>query len=345
MAFKMKGFPLIEGTSPAKKYVSDAQRKAVHASKAEKSATKFNEGLRKASAEGKLDNNPKFKAAVDESPMNRKSFIEKADKKYAKDKDLQRKMTKAQKQGKSKKVERIGKRRTKVQEKAQELDFKAYKAGENSPTKLSKYGKRHDKLRAKGHQARAAADEAFDAGKKRKTDRLDRRADKKLGKARDIRVKSAMKLSEKDKKKAMDNAMPEAKVRSRTYQDLQADKKAMKDSKDRLKVAKQKAATGGDPEKAAYNKAKARERKIQSQLNVSPLKVKKGDPASVTRRKNEGDAKGARLERRRGKAASKGNTSKAKRLARKLKAHDATDNRGKQEARTTEVKKGGRIQF
>jgi hypothetical protein len=297
MAFKMKGFPLIEGTSPAKKYVSDAQRKAVHASKAEKSAVKFNEGLRKASAEGKLDDNPKFKAAVDKSP-----------------------------------------------------------------TKLRKYGKRHDKLRAKGHQARAAADEAFDAGKKKKTDRLDRRADKKLGKARDIRVKqvsqtlseknpfklkkdSPTKLSEKDKKKAMDNAMPEAKVRSRTYQDLQADKKAMKDSNKRLKEAKQRASIGGDPEKKAYDKAKARERKIQSKLNVSPLKVKKGDPASVTRRKNEGDAKGASLERRRGKAAAKGNTSKAKRLARKLRAHDATDNRGKQKARTTEVKKGGRIQF
>ncbi len=297
MAFKMKGFPLIEGTSPAKKYVSDAQRKAVNASKAEKSAAKFNEGLRKASAEGKLDDNPKFKAAVDKSP-----------------------------------------------------------------TKLRKYGKRHDKLRAKGHQARAAADEAFDAGKKKKTDRLDRRADKKLGKARDIRVKqvsqtlseknpfklkkdSPTKLSEKDKKKAMDNAMPEAKVRSRTYQDLQADKKAMKDSNKRLKEAKQRASIGGDPEKKAYDKAKARERKIQSKLNVSPLKVKKGDPASVTRRKNEGDAKGASLERRRGKAAAKGNTSKAKRLARKLRAHDATDNRGKQKARTTEVKKGGRIQF
>ena len=298
MAFKMKGNPMQRNFgigSPTKKYVSDAQRKAVHASKAEKSAAKFNEGLRKASAEGKLDDNPKFKDAVDKSPAQLKV----------------------------------------------------------KPTPESGYGKKHDKLRAKGHQARAAADEAFDAGKKKKTDRLDRRADKKLGKARDIRARAASKLkkdsptklSEKDKKKAMDNAMPEAKVRSRTYQDLQADKKAMKDSKDRLKVAKQKAATGGDPEKAAYNKAKARERKIQSQLNVSPLKVKKGDPASVTRRKNEGDAKGARLERRRGKAAAKGNTSKAKRLARKLKAHDATDNRGKQKARTTEVKKGGRIQF
>jgi len=273
--------------SPTKKYVSDAQRKAVHASKAEKSAAKFNESLRKASAEGKLDNNPKFKAAVDKSPAKLKI----------------------------------------------------------RSTPEGGYGKKHDKLRAKGHQARAAADEAFDAGKKKKTERLDRRADKKLGKARDIRVKSAMKLSEKDKKKAMDNAMPEAKVRSRTYQDLQADKRAMKESKDRLKVAKQKAATGGDPEKEAYNKAKARERKIQSQLNVSPLKVRKGDPASVTNRLKEGDKKGASLERRRGKAASKGKTGKAKRLARKLKEHDSKDNRGKQKARTTEVKQGGRIQF
>jgi|TARA_R100000081_G_C4784143_1_gene153415 cell fate (sporulation/competence/biofilm development) regulator YlbF (YheA/YmcA/DUF963 family) len=233
MAFKMKGFPLIKGTSPAKKYVSDAQRKAVHASKAEKSAAKFNEGLRKASAEGKLDDNPKFKAAVDKSPINLKEGKE----------------------------------------------------------------------------------------------------------------PSAVKLSEKDKKKAMDNAMPEAKVRSRTYQDLQADKKAMKESQDRLKVAKQKAATGGDPEKEAYNKAKARERKIQSQLDISPLKLRKADTASVTNRLNEGDKKGASLERRRGKAASKGKTGKAKRLARKLAAHDAKDNRGKQPARTTEVKQGGRIQF
>ena len=32
----------------------------------------FNAGLRKASREGKLDNNPKFKAAVDNAPMNMK---------------------------------------------------------------------------------------------------------------------------------------------------------------------------------------------------------------------------------------------------------------------------------
>jgi len=37
-----------------------------------RSAAKFNAGLRKASAEGKLDNNPKFKEAVDSSPMKLK---------------------------------------------------------------------------------------------------------------------------------------------------------------------------------------------------------------------------------------------------------------------------------
>jgi len=33
----------------------------------------FNAGLRKASKEGKLDNNPKFKAAVDKAPVKMKS--------------------------------------------------------------------------------------------------------------------------------------------------------------------------------------------------------------------------------------------------------------------------------
>ena len=60
--------------SPVKGYVSDAQRKAVHASKADggkgapnkmEAPLEFNAGLRKASADGKLDDNPKFKAAVD----------------------------------------------------------------------------------------------------------------------------------------------------------------------------------------------------------------------------------------------------------------------------------------
>jgi hypothetical protein len=60
-------------------YVSDAQRKAVHASKADggkgapakmEAPLEFNAGLRKASADGKLDDNPKFKAAVDAAPVN-----------------------------------------------------------------------------------------------------------------------------------------------------------------------------------------------------------------------------------------------------------------------------------
>ena len=74
----------------------------------------------------------------------------------------------------------------------------AAKMAKKSPTKMkkdSKYGKKHDNLRAKGHKARDKAMDAFDAGKERKADRLDKRADKKLGKARDIRVKSAEKES------------------------------------------------------------------------------------------------------------------------------------------------------
>jgi len=45
-------------------------------SSAQGSAAKFNKGLKKASADGKLDNNPKFKAAVDASPakMNGKTL-------------------------------------------------------------------------------------------------------------------------------------------------------------------------------------------------------------------------------------------------------------------------------
>ena len=41
---------------------------------------KFNAGLRKASAEGKLDDNPKFKAAVDSAPM--KKYKDSVMKKY-----------------------------------------------------------------------------------------------------------------------------------------------------------------------------------------------------------------------------------------------------------------------
>ena len=44
----------------------------------------FNAGLRKASKEGKLDNNPKFKAAVDNAPTNMSAYKKNHDKKKKK---------------------------------------------------------------------------------------------------------------------------------------------------------------------------------------------------------------------------------------------------------------------
>ena len=64
----------------------------------------------------------------------------------------------------------------------------------------------------------------------------------------DMKKKSSMKLSEEDKKKAMDNAMPDAKVKSRNYDDLKTDKAEMSASKKRLEEAKTAAITGGDDE-------------------------------------------------------------------------------------------------
>ena len=91
----------------------------------------------------------------------------------------------------------------------------------------------------------------------------------------EMKKKSPMKLSEEDKKKAMDNAMPDAKVKSRNYDDLKTDKAEMAASKKRLQEAKTAAITGGADAKQAYDKAKRREAKIQSQLNVAPLTNKK----------------------------------------------------------------------
>ena len=79
---------------------------------------------------------------------------------------------------------------------------------------------------------------------------------------------------------------------------------------------------------------------------TSPMMKGKSDPASVTNRQNEGDEKGGRIEKRRGKAASKGRTGRATRLSRKLAKHDASDNRGKQSVRYKYVDSdGGRIEF
>ena len=83
---------------------------------------------------------------------------------------------------------------------------------------------------------------------------------------------------------------------------------------------------------------------LKAKIEASPIK-KRNDPASVTNRVNEGDDKGARIERRRGNAAANGNKGRAARLARKLKAHDNTDNRGKQPTKTKSVSDGGTIEF
>ena len=62
MAFKMK--------NPSIMKMAKQAGSAMKMKKAE--PMKFNAGLRKASAEGKLDNNPKFKAAVDNAPKKMK---------------------------------------------------------------------------------------------------------------------------------------------------------------------------------------------------------------------------------------------------------------------------------
>lgn len=96
--------------------------------------------------------------------------------------------------------------------------------------------------------------------------------------------------------------------------------------------------------KRAYDKMMAKKAKSEAKAKDTPMK-KGADPASVTNRRNEGDKKGARIEKRRGKAAARGNTGKSKRLSRKLAKHDATDNRGKQPTRTKSVGRGGSIEF
>ena len=105
-AMKMKA-----DKSPMKGYKSAAQRKAVHASKADggagnpnkmkmqkDSAAKFNAGLKKAAAAGKLDKNPKFKKAVMDAPAKMK----KAAMKMKKDSSMKMKKTAMKMYGKKK---------------------------------------------------------------------------------------------------------------------------------------------------------------------------------------------------------------------------------------------------
>lgn len=152
--------------------------------------------------------------------------------------------------------------------------------GHKSPNKMK--GKPDKKatnpkrgFEAAGKAAAEGAMTAVAAGKAR-----DLEGQKKLKMTKTVKPankpkKSAIKLSEEDKKKAMDNAMPDAKVNSRNYDDLKTDKAEMAASKKRLQEAKHRASIGGDPEKKAYDKVKRREAKIQSNLNVAPLKMKK----------------------------------------------------------------------
>jgi hypothetical protein len=70
MAFKMRGHTLPGINKKAGDNMPDGRSKS--AAFQYKAAYKFTEPLRKASAEGKLDDNPKFKAAVDAAPMKKK---------------------------------------------------------------------------------------------------------------------------------------------------------------------------------------------------------------------------------------------------------------------------------
>jgi len=70
MAFKMRGHTLPGINRRAGENMPDGRSKS--AAFQYKTAYKFNKGLKEASAEGKLDDNPKFKAAVDAAPMKKR---------------------------------------------------------------------------------------------------------------------------------------------------------------------------------------------------------------------------------------------------------------------------------
>ena len=120
-------------------------------------------------------------------------------------------------------------------------------SGKGKKGEASKYGKKHDKLRAR---AKKLDDKSMNPDKPvsdKKFDRLQNRREKLVGKARKIRQKSAekespakmghspkkmkksaMKLDEADKKKAMENAMPEAEVKGRFNRDRDLEKQMTK---------------------------------------------------------------------------------------------------------------------
>lgn len=170
------------------------------------------------------------------------------------------------------------------------------------------------------------------------------------------------KVKRKDRKVAMEGMNRQER---KNYRDLQDTKKDMRKQSRKDAKAKAKEVTGRGGKARRAKRADAKDAKINKKLlaaadkkantqkaadalekDVASSAMKKGaDPASVTNRRNEGDKKGARIEKRRGKAAARGNTGKSKRLSRKLAKHDATDNRGKQPTRTKSVGRGGSIEF
>ena len=89
MAFKMKYKNLeevvkqLQGAVKAHGNQAKIVKKHIEEMK-DGSPKNFNAGLRKASKEGKLDNNPKFKAAVDNAPTNMSAYKKNHDKKKKK---------------------------------------------------------------------------------------------------------------------------------------------------------------------------------------------------------------------------------------------------------------------
>ena len=88
MAFKLKGMTFGKGTgykSPQMMKKESAMKMAKKSpAKMAKSPNKFNKGLKKAAADGKLDKNPKFKAAVENAPAKMKKSAMKMKKSAAK---------------------------------------------------------------------------------------------------------------------------------------------------------------------------------------------------------------------------------------------------------------------
>ena len=99
--------------------------------------------------------------------------------------------------------------------------------------------------------------------------------------------------------------------------------------------------------KALVGKQNTLPKELQDAIKDSPLNShKRGhDSAAVTNRLDEGDRKGARLERRRSRAASNKNTRREASKSRKLKENDKAENRGRQETRTNTVSSGVSIEF